>query len=234
MLGWAPLSSGDTATQGHRIGSSKATQSAVRSTTDAASDERLAHDWGLEPQEWARYRQLMHGPLGVQSPNLDPLTALGVEARTADERWRIAERQVRFEARRAEKVLAYQRAYDEAWKRIYPSIRPLAVPAITAPNATATPDPSRLAVFVKDPCIPCEQRVKDLQAEGLAFDLYMVGSQQDDARIRKWAAKVGIDPAKVRAHTITLNHDAGRWLSLGGKGELPAVLRKIDGAWRRQ
>jgi integrating conjugative element protein (TIGR03759 family) len=66
--------------------------------------------------------------------------------------------------------------------------------------------------------------VRQLQAAGAAFDIYMVGSRGDDARIRAWARRVGVDPTKVRARTITLNHDAGRWLMLGGQGTLPAVL----------
>jgi integrating conjugative element protein (TIGR03759 family) len=76
--------------------------------------------------------------------------------------------------------------------------------------------------------------VQQLQAAGTAFDLYMVGSRQDDARIRQWATQAGIDPARVRARAITLNHDAGRWLSLGLSGELPAVVREVNGQWQRQ
>jgi integrating conjugative element protein (TIGR03759 family) len=62
----------------------------------------------------------------------------------------------------------------------------------------------------------------------------MVGSRQDDARIRQWATQAGIDPGRVQARTITLNHDAGRWLSLGVSGELPAVVREVNGQWQRQ
>jgi len=46
--------------------------------------------------------------------------------------------------------------------------------------------------------------------------------------------QAGIDPARVRGRTITLNHDAGRWLSLGLPGELPAVVREVNGQWQRQ
>ena len=60
----------------------------VQLGTDAALDERQARDWGLRSEEWARYRQLMQGPLGVYSPQLDPLTALGIEARSEEERRR--------------------------------------------------------------------------------------------------------------------------------------------------
>lgn len=38
----------------------------------------------------------------------------------------------------------------------------------------------------------------------------------------------------VRARTITLNHDTGRWRSMGDQGELPAVLRQINGRWQRE
>ena len=93
---------------------------------------------------------------------------------------------------------------------------------------------ARLAVFVQPDCPPCEARVKKLQASGTAFDLYLVDSQGDDARLRQWAKRVGIDAKKVRARTITLNHDGGRWKSLGLPGDLPAVVREVNGQWRRQ
>jgi len=207
--------------------------SQVQPNTDAALDERLARDWGLQPEEWARYRQLMQGPLGVYSPNLDPLTALGIEARTDEERRRYAELQVQAEARRVGKTLAYQRAYDAAWQRLFPGQPRVSLPGANAQGAGNTGS-GRLAVFVKTDCALCAQRVQQLQAAGTAFDLYMVGSRQDDARIRQWATQAGIDPARVRARTITLNHDAGRWLSLGLPGNLPAVVREVNGQWQRQ
>jgi integrating conjugative element protein (TIGR03759 family) len=205
----------------------------LQNSVDGALDERLARDWGLRPEEWARYRQLMQGPLGIYSPNLDPLTALGIEARSDEERNHYAELQVQAESRRVGKELAYQRAYDAAWKRFSPGQLRVNLPGAQAPGV-GNKGSGRLAVFVKADCPPCEQRVRQLQAAGTAFDLYMVGSRQDDARIRQWAGQVGIDPSRVRARTITLNHDAGRWLSLGLPGDLPAVVREVNGQWQRQ
>ncbi|MFA7388391.1 MAG: TIGR03759 family integrating conjugative element protein [Thiohalobacteraceae bacterium] len=206
-----------------------------RPTTTARSDEQQARDWGLRLDEWAHYRELMRGPLGVHSPNIDPLTALGIEARSDEERRRYAELQVQVEARRVEKLLAYQRAYDAAWQRLYPDLQRVALPgAGTASVPTMTPQGNRIAVFVKDACPACDRVVERLQAAGTRFDLYMVGSRHDDARIRRWATQAGIDPAKVRARAITLNHDAGRWLSLGLPGDLPAVVREVNGQWQRQ
>ena len=122
-----------------------------------------------------------------------------------------------------QKELIYQQAYDAAWKRLYPDLTPIRS-LTSASRGASLAHTERLAVFIKDDCPPCDARVRQMQASGAPFDIYMVGSRGDDARIRGWAQRVGIDPAKVRAHTITLNHDAGRWLMLGGQGSLPAVL----------
>ena len=227
------LVAADGLAQSAPVANSRVNPSLVQNSTDAGLDERLARDWGLRPEEWARYRQLMQGPLGIYSPNLDPLTALGIEARSDEERNRYAELQVQAESRRVGKTLAYQRAYDAAWQRLFPGQQRVNLPGARAPGS-GNKGSGRLAVFVKADCPPCEQRVRQLQAAGTAFDLYMVGSRQDDARIRQWAVQAGIDPARVRGRTITLNHDAGRWLSLGLPGELPAVVREVNGQWQRQ
>ena len=196
-------------------------------------NDQVGSDWGLQPQEWARYRELMDGPLGIYSPNLDPLSALGIEARTDEERRRYAELQVQIEARRVEKLLSYQRAYDEAWQRLNPNMQRVNLPD-DKPSAGAVRSSGRMAVFVKDGCVACGQLVQRLQSSGTEFDLYMVGSRQDDARIRDWAKHAQIDPARVRSGSITLNHDGGRWLSLGLPGDLPAVVREVNGQWQRQ
>jgi integrating conjugative element protein (TIGR03759 family) len=199
------------------------------------ADEQHARDWGLSVDEWTRYRDLMQGPLGIYSPNLDPLTALGIEARSDQERRRYAELQVQTEAHRVEKLLAYQRAYDDAWQRLHADMPRVILPDAGVAFSPVTPAASgRIAVFVKDACPACDQAALRLQAAGMEFDIYVVGSRADDARIRAWAQRIGIDPAKVRSGQVTLNHDSGRWLSLGLQGDLPAVVRQVGGQWQRQ
>ena len=214
------------------------TQSRLKTLQDADSDLQRSREWGLQPEEWARYRQLMQGPLGIYSPGLDPLTALGIESRSDAERRHYAELQATMEGRRVEKLLNYQRAYDDAWKQLYPGMEPVPLPPHSLDDGgspdTPSTESSRLAVFVKEDCESCDQRVRELQAAGRPFDVYVVGSLHDDAQIRRWATRAGIDASKVRSHTITLNHDSGRWLSIGGQGELPAVMREVAGQWLRQ
>lgn len=197
--------------------------------------EQQARDWGLNVEEWTRYRDLMQGPLGVYSPNIDPLTALGIEARSDQERQRYAELQVEAEAHRIEKLLAYQRAYDDAWQRLHADMPRVILPDASPAFSPVVPAASgRLALFVEDACSACDQTALRLQAAGQAFDIYVVDSGADDARIRAWAQRIGIEPAKVRSGQVTLNHDAGRWVSLGLPGDLPAVVRQVGGQWQRQ
>ncbi len=89
--------------QAARVGETRTTASAARPLADAHDDEARAREWGLRAEDWSRYRTLMQGPLGIYSPNLDPLTALGIEARSDEERRRYAELQVQAEARRVQK-----------------------------------------------------------------------------------------------------------------------------------
>ena len=217
------------------IVSSRAIQSRVESTAELALDAQLARDWGLKPEEWARYRRLMAGPLGILSPHLDPLTALGIEARSEALRAHYAELEVHMEGERVAKLLAYQRAYDAAWKRLYPHLEPVEFAAAPPdrPQIASASVSKRLAVFVKEPCAACDAMVKALEARGRRFDIYMVGLE-DDTQLRAWAARVGLNAGEVRSGTITLNHDDGRWLSIGDASPLPAVLAQVNGRWQRE
>ncbi|WP_017905079.1 TIGR03759 family integrating conjugative element protein [Pseudomonas asplenii] len=198
-------------------------------------DQQRAADWGLQQEEWQRYRRLMEGPLGVYSPNLDPLTALGIEARDAAEQERYAQKQVQAEYARLRKLMDYQRAYDQAYKRLYADRLPVnLIGAQPAPLASAVRSPHRLNVFVTTGCKDCPAKIRQLQGEGQPFDLFLIDAQGSDSLIREWASKAGIDPEKVRHRQITLNHDAGHWARLGDKGTFPAVMRSVNGQWRRQ
>ncbi|MBS7690709.1 TIGR03759 family integrating conjugative element protein [Pseudomonas lalucatii] len=216
--------------------STQQSNTAVQGLQQASSNEEQAREWGLTSREFSRYQTLMQGPRGIYSPGLDPLTTLGIEARSAEERRRYAELQVQAERQRVDKELAYQRAYDEANARMFPGEK---VIQISSPSAglngskPALQGDGRLAIFVKDDCPPCIAKVRDLQAQRQAFDLYFVGSQGEDEHIRRWAILAGVEPKNVRSRQITLNHDQGRWMGLGLGGDLPAVVREVNGQWQR-
>ncbi|MBT2298200.1 TIGR03759 family integrating conjugative element protein [Pseudomonas fluorescens] len=220
------------------IGSAQAEINAIHSQSSDTQSIPLEHSrsaqaatWGLSDQEWSRFEQVLAGPRGFWSPNLDPLTALGVEAESDQERQRYAELQVRLEAKRAERELAYQNAYTAAWAKLFPGLLP--VQGMTSASPASSPVVSRPALFVEDNCQPCIAEVQRLQNSEAAFDIYLVGSQGKDERIRTWARHAGIDPSRVQRQQITLNHDRGHWFSLDASGSLPATFQQVNGQWQR-
>lgn len=184
-------------------------------TQIARSKQDAADAWGLSSKEYDRYQAIMKGPRGTWSPNLDPLTALGLEARSEAERRKYAEKLVETERQRVEAELAFQRAYDDAWEQLYPNDMP--VESFTTKddkNATQSvfggmPEASSQRVNVvvaTQGCGQCIATVKRLMRTGADMDIWFVDSNGEDERIRRWASKVGIPPEQVRAGNITLNH----------------------------
>ncbi|ARB31296.1 TIGR03759 family integrating conjugative element protein [Pseudomonas tolaasii] len=219
---------------GAAVGNPVTTQSRIQDTQSAPlrrSHSEQAASWGLTEQEWTRFEQIQAGPRGFWSPNLDPLTTLGVEAETDQERHRYAELQVALEAKRAERELAYQNAYTAAWAKLFPGLLP--IQGMASPSPIGSAAAPRQALFVEDHCPACTAEAQRLQSSDTAFDIYLVGSQGEDERVRRWARQAGIDPTKVQRRQITLNHDRGRWFSLGALGSLPATFQQVNGQWQR-
>ena len=219
---------------GAAMGNPVTTQSRTQDTQSAPlgrSDSEQAASWGLTEQEWTRFEQIQAGPRGFWSPHLDPLTALGVEAQTDQERQRYAQLQVALEAKRAERELAYQNAYTAAWAKLFPGLLPIQGMASPSPASSAVMP--RQALFVEDHCPACTAEAQRLQNSDTAFDIYLVGSQGEDERVRSWARQAAVDPTKVQRRQITLNHDRGRWFSLGAPGPLPATFQQVNGQWQR-
>lgn len=195
--------------------SSNARDTQVEPTRIEQSQQRAADAWGLSEQEYQRYQTLMEGPRGLWSPQLDPLTALGIAARSDAERQKYAEMLVRTERRRVEAELAFQRAYDAAWQQLYPESRPV-TPFTTQGDDDTPPSlfghassasPSRVNVVVATQgCGQCDATVKRLLGNGAAMDIWIVDAGGDDAQIRDWAVALGIPPNQVRDGHITLNH----------------------------
>ncbi|MEQ1977091.1 TIGR03759 family integrating conjugative element protein, partial [Xenorhabdus sp. SGI240] len=137
-----------------------------------------AEQWQLSADEYQHYQQLMSGPRGIQSPGLDPLTTLGIEADSDDERRRYAEQWVRAEFARTEKELRFQREVDAAWQRLFPDVLPV--------NMTTSRETSgRLALFVRvNDCPACDTRLAEVLAAKQPVDIYLIDSKGNDDTLR--------------------------------------------------
>ncbi|HCD4106759.1 TPA: TIGR03759 family integrating conjugative element protein [Klebsiella pneumoniae] len=186
---------------------------------------RSAQEWGLTAEEWQRYETLKKGRRGVLSPGLDPLTMLGIEARSDEERRHFAELTVKQEFQRVEAELAFQREVNSAWMRVYPGVLPVQDLRSEVSNA-------RQALFVKDNCPACDRKLTQLMKSNQPLDIYLVGSGGKDEAVRSWAKKHNIPAEKVKSRQVTLNHDNGMWLKYGN-GMMPVVLQQGAQGWQR-
>ncbi|EAZ5300541.1 TIGR03759 family integrating conjugative element protein [Salmonella enterica] len=186
---------------------------------------RSAQEWGLTTEEWQRYETLKKGRRGVLSPGLDPLTMLGIEARSDEERRHFAELTVKQEFQRVEAELAFQREVNSAWMRVYPGVLPVQDLRSEVSNA-------RQALFVKDNCPACDRKLTQLMKSNQPLDIYLVGSGGKDEAVRSWAKKHYIPAEKVKSRQVTLNHDNGMWLKYGN-GMMPVVLQQGAQGWQR-
>jgi integrating conjugative element protein (TIGR03759 family) len=203
-------------------------------TTLSASELARARAWGLSATEWQRYQQLMQGIRGSVSPaTISPIEVLGIHARDGDERRRYAESWARTLHEDVDRILAFQRAYDDAGKHLYPN-EPLIdiarLPGKTEKSNTFQAN-DRVLFFTRAECPACEVVFSALLtriSELAGIDIYLTDvAPGDDEAVRDWASSHTIDPQWVRSRRITLNHDAGALAKLTDRqGGAPTLLRR--------
>ena len=197
------------------------TEPTVVETAMDESRRAAAAVWRLSPEDWTRYETLMRGRRGTWTPGADPLLVLGAHARTEAERRRFAEAFVRAEHERVEGELAFERAVQAAWARLFPGAPRLASHA-PAPAGTR---PERYALVFDRDCTGCAATVRAYAGGAVPVDVYVRGAA-DDAALRLWAWSHGVRAADVRAGRVTVNHDDG-----SVPGPAPAVWARRGGRW---
>lgn len=197
-------------------------------------DRVRARNWGLSETEWQRYKALMQGVRGNISPStISPIEVLGIHARDEAERRRYAEAWARAMYEDAGRILAFQRAYDAATKRLYPNEPLIDVTRLPEKAGDSSPFQStdRVLFFTRPDCPSCNVLMNKLLRridEVGGIDIYLTGvAEGDDSAVRDWASRHQIDPEWVRSRRITLNHDGGALDKLtDGQGEVPELFRR--------
>lgn len=206
-------------------------------TETVFTEEAIVEQWRLSVEEWETYQTLMQGPRGVWTPNLDPVTVLGIHAETDAERRRYAELLVMIEFERVEQELGFQRAYDAAARRLFPDLLPVA--SVEPPETSLLAGADRLA-FVgsvdAQRCPTCRAELVQLlrlhdNATEPVIDLFL-DDASDDQAIRTWAIEQGISPQDVIAGRITLNHARDPMaLPTDSESVTPILLQRTNGRW---
>lgn len=197
------------------------------------SERTQSWQWQLNETEWQRYKTLMLGIRGKLSPDISPIEALGIHAQSEDERQRYAEMWAKALREDTERVLAFQHAYDDAWKQLYGN-EPLIDLSRLAPRRSAAllQPGDRILFFAASNCAACGPALETVLAKiqrtpRLGLDVYLIDSGNDDTKVRAWAKEHRVPPELVRNRTVTLNHDSGAIARLSGfTGTIPYIARR--------
>ena len=204
-------------------------------TTELSPVERAqALQWQLSEVEWRRYQALRQGIRGSVSPStLSPIEVLGIHARDDAERRRYAEHWAQMMREDAQRILAFQAAYDAAVRRLY-GVEPL-IDISRLPQAPPVEPPlletDRIVLFTRVDCVRCEallERVLSRLDTVDGLDVYLLDVAPGDAStVRTWASSRNIVPADVRSRRVTLNFDAGAFAALThGRADVPYLMRR--------
>jgi integrating conjugative element protein (TIGR03759 family) len=194
-------------------------------TANTSSVESISSDfqskiWNISTDDWLRYEKIMLGKGQYLWKDLDPITVLGLNARSDSERKRYAQKLAKLEFANAQKVILLDRAYNKAFHELYGKL-PVVDPTklnigrakaslLSVPKASVKGDfGDRYIAFVNTQCSDCNSMVKQvlgLLELGVSLDIHF----NDDSRqaITQWATKQGISPESVEVGTVTLNPDS--------------------------
>ena len=209
-------------------------ESSTEKITLSESDRIRADLWNLSDVEWHRYKELMQGIRGSISPaTISPIDFLVIQARDYSERQQLAESWAQAMREDVRLFLFFQRAYNEADKRLYPNdpvidvsrlpVKPLKLNALTSTD--------RLLFFTRTECPACDfmmgkllKRLDDISG----IDVYLMDvGPGNDTEVRAWAAKKKIDHLWVKSRRVTLNYDGGTLEKLSkGQGKIPYLMRR--------
>jgi integrating conjugative element protein (TIGR03759 family) len=188
--------------------------------------------WDLNDTEWQRYHALIHGIRGSMSQaNLSPLEVLGIHAETEAEQREYARRLAQIVKEDSERVLAFSRIYAEEAKKLnaaLPVINTAGLGLSPAPIKTALKLNDRILFFTPLHCQACDSQLATLVNTAgkhlVQLDIYVTDAKSD-ADIVSWAKRQTLDPASLKAKTITLNHDRGTLARLtGAANSVPKTL----------
>ena len=182
------------------------------------SDEQLAKLWDLSIDEYREYQLIMQGPRGNWTPNLDPITVLGINAKSDAERTEFAEKLAKLERARVTRELAFEMAYQKAQQKLFGHIPLYETAEAKVAQWAGLGEASKaktVNVFINTPCDTCKAVSTRILKSGVKVNFYFVGFTGE--AIKQWAVDLGITGQMITSKQATLNFDGGRSKTLSIK-----------------
>lgn len=193
----------------------------------------VAKPWGLTPPDYSHYLYLMqHTDNGLfySQAHLDPSWILAINGKDKTEQHKFVVLAVQREHARLDKLLAFEKLFQDVQKELYPNQLPIAMPVapLAKPAILNTAFTDRILFFTTlsapDNTI-IKKLLEKIQHAKAKLDIFLIGPDVTSAHIQQWALQHAIPPTLTQQGIITLNHDAGKYQQLThGKASLPLVL----------
>jgi integrating conjugative element protein (TIGR03759 family) len=201
-------------------------------------DKAKAHNWKLTNKEWSRYKMLMETTgRDIWSPKIDPITLLGVEARSDAQMSHYARLFNQVETERTKKEIAFAFAQSKDLKKISPKsnafisyLEQRKARRISYHNQASLSQGSPVSkvewetttyvayVDLREECdSSCKSTMNKLLDKN-RIDFYFVGVESDSS-IYSFAKDNAISSMKVNTGNITLNY--------GNEDEIPFIPNTI-------
>ena len=181
--------------------------------------------WNITQKEWNRYQSIMRSTGKFLWKNKDPITVLGLNARSVQERNRFAKLLAIREHKKIRAEILLSRAFRTQTMKLYGHkiIDLSKLGGLPLQNTPVTNGPhfgDRYILFINTHCTECDAVVKNVRDNlgiGVSLDLEFKNDTRQE--IVTWAKKQNITPSVVRSKRITLNPES----SLYKKYKNPAV-----------
>ncbi|WP_049722455.1 TIGR03759 family integrating conjugative element protein [Gilvimarinus polysaccharolyticus] len=188
--------------------------------------------WGLTETEWAEYEKIMQGPRGTWTPNISPVSVLGLNAASELERTRYAKIAARQDWQRLMNERAWHLSYKSAKEEYFG--QQISMIDVESASIDHINFDAKLVMFTDDNCVQvCQKALEQVIQSKARLDVYFIG-KIERADIIQWASTHSIPPELVNdAGLITLNIDRGLFKAMSPNNtNLPQVyLRdpRMDG-----
>ncbi len=198
----------------------------------------MAKSFHLSDDEYARYKYLLENtPRKFWTPNISPVTLLGIEAKTDTERTRYAELAYKLKTEREAKEKAFASIAVEVEYRLDPKSQnrtPITEQKFGFAESLPDNKTSLTSVFINaNACMAsaeCQQVIGDLVKSNSSTNLlniYFV--QSTKAQISDFAVRNNISSEKVKSGSINLAIESGQISAAGlGKYKLPFFVTQSN------
>lgn len=201
---------------------------AITETTIQLTQEdiAIAKSYKLSVKEMKRYKYLVeYTPRKFWSPNIDPITLLGIEARNVNEQLKYATKWIELEKEREIKEIAFDDFKNELVTKMFPnSFAGKSYREIMNGDQKgfqtmlASFQSSRTVLFVDAAncnvsCKTYAKRTINSSGSTNQLDIYFLNAESDSV-IQQLANDLSIPEGRVISGTITIQHDMGNYNQL--------------------